>query len=133
WAPDALYYGFNSLSLSAGGPLSFLGRGTTLFADVLAQGMHDADPHARGLTCIEEGDVEPALAQRIAELRSTAPALYCPYSSSMVPHQRGDRYILFGRLDRPLTPALGLTLTFLRNRGQRELYTPEYRYATNQL
>lgn len=133
WAPDALYYGFNSVSLSAGGPVSFLGGGSTLFADVLAQGMHDADPHARGLACIEENDVEPALAQRIAELRATAPALYCPYSSSMVPHQRGDKYILFGRLDRPLTPALGLTLTFLRNRAQRELYTPEFRYAANQL
>ena len=133
WAPDALYYGFNSLSLSAGGPVSFLGGGTTLFADVLAQGMHDADPHARGLTCLTEADVEPALAQRIADLRATAPALYCPYSSSMVPHQRGDKYIVFGRLDRPLTPALGLTLTFLRNRAQRELYTPEFRYAADQL
>lgn len=133
WAPEDLFYGFNSLSLSGGGPVSFLGNGATLFADVLAQGMLDADPHARGLTCLEEDDVAPDLATRIAELRATAPALYCPYTSAMVPHQRGDKYILFTRFDRPLTPALGLTLTYLRNRVQRELYTPEYRYAAEQL
>ena len=133
WAPEPLFFGYNSLSASAGGPLSFLGGGTTLFADVFAQGTLDADPRARGLACLAEGDVEAPLAARISELRTTAPDLYCPYTSDMLPHQRGDRLIVFSRLDRPLSPSLGLTLSFLRNRVQRELYTTEYRYAPAQL
>jgi hypothetical protein len=133
WAPDELFYGYNSLSISGGGPLPFLGSGTTLFADLLAQGMLDAEPHARGLACLTEADVEPALGARIGELRTSAPALYCPYSSDMLPHQRGDRLIFFSRLDRPLSPGLDLTVSFLRNRLQRELYTAEYRYAQEQL
>ena len=133
WAPDPAFFGYNSLSVTAGGPLHVLGSNTTLFADVLAQGMLDADPRARGLGCLEDGDVEAPLGARIAQLQADAPGLYCPYTSDMLPHQRGDRLIFFTRLDRPLTSDLGVTVSFLRNRLQRELYTTEYRYAAHQL
>ncbi|NJD09136.1 MAG: TonB-dependent receptor [Gemmatimonadetes bacterium] len=133
WAPGSLFYGFTSLSVSGGGPVRFLGNGATLFADVLAQGMLDADPHARGLACTRPEDGEDALRARIENLRNTAPQLYCPYPSQLLPHQRGDKLILFGRFDRPLTAGLSLTVSFLRNRLQRELYTPEWRFAAAQL
>ena len=124
WAPASLFRGFTGLSLSAGGPLRFLGDETTLFVDVLAQGMRDADPRARGLTCLEPGDADEAVAARIEALD---PALRCPYTADMLPHQAGDKVIGFARLDRPIGP-LRATLSFLHNRFQRELYTPEFRY-----
>jgi hypothetical protein len=133
WAPDPLFFGYNSLSVSGGGPLRFLGVGATLFADVFVQGTLDAEPRARGLACLSSGDVEPELAARIDALRTSTPALYCPYPSDMLPHQRGDRMIFFSRFDRPLSVNTGITLSFLRNRVQRELYTTEYRYAPEQL
>jgi hypothetical protein len=133
WAPASMFFGFNSLSLSAGGPLRFLGDGATLFADVLVQGMLDADPRARGLTCTGLEDSEDALRARIEALRSEAPHLHCPYTAAMLPHQRGDKLIMFGRFDKSLTPSLSLTVSLLRNRLQRELYTPEWRYADAQL
>lgn len=133
WAPASMFFGFSSLSLSAGGPVRLLGKGATLFADVLLQGMLDADPRARGLTCTRPEEGEQALRTRIESLRNEAPQLYCPFTSDMLPHQRGDKLILFGRFDKPLTPTLSLTVTLLRNRLQRELYTPEWRYAEAQL
>jgi hypothetical protein len=129
WAPASAFRGFNSLSLSAGGPLHFLGGNTTVFTDVLAQGMLDAEPRARGLTCLGESDAVPELAAEISNLRENAPGLLCPYTHEMLPHQRGDKFIAFGRLDRNLSQGLHLSATMLRNRHQRELYTSEFRYS----
>lgn len=130
WAPTPLFLGFTSLSASAGGPLSFLGSGTTLFADLLLQGMRDADPRARGLTCLGRGDAGSDLDDAIGQLRGDArtASLYCPYTSAMLPNQAGDKAIGFLRLDRTLGPGAILTATFLRNRQQQELYTPEFKY-----
>jgi hypothetical protein len=136
WAPASIFRGFTGLSLSSGGPLSFLGSGTTLFADVLLQGMLDADVRARGLTCLTEEDAGDDLAAAIRALRSdpgTAP-LYCPFSSGMIPNQRGDKLIAFARLDKPLSANWNTTFSVLRNRAQRELYTSEFKYnPTHQL
>ena len=129
WAPEALFQGFTGVSVNAGGPVSFLGDGTTLFVDVLAQGMGDADPRARGLACVAVGDGDALLDARIGELRETAPALYCPYSDVSLPQQQGDKMIGFLRLDRPLARTLNLTTSLLYNRTQQELYTPELKYA----
>ncbi|HEX2166344.1 MAG TPA: TonB-dependent receptor, partial [Longimicrobiales bacterium] len=106
WAPESMFSGFTGVSGSAGGPLSFLGGGATLFVDLLAQGMLDAEPRARGLTCLREADVEDALVSQIETLRANAESLLCPYESSMLPHQRGDKLIGFARLDRQLAPNL---------------------------
>lgn len=130
WAPDDLFRGFAGLSLSAGGPLRFLGDGTTLYADFLAQGMVDAEPRARGLTCLQPEDGDAALAARIDGLVSdplTAP-LYCPYTADRLPNQRGDKLIGFLRFDRPLSSQLDLSLSLLYNRRQNELYTREFKY-----
>jgi hypothetical protein len=128
WAPSSMFHGYTGASLSTGGPLGPLGG--TLFVDVLAQGMLDADPRARGLACIDEGDALPDLAAEIRALRSAAPALLCPQQHTMLPHQRGDKLILFARHDRALASNLHVNATLLRNRTQRELYTPEFRYST---
>lgn len=130
WAPNDLFRGFTGLSLSAGGPVPFLGSGATLFADLLAQGMLDADPRARGLSCVRPGDADPALADAIRNLADDPATahLYCPYSGPRLPYQRGDKVIGFLRLDRPLGVSTNLTLTVLRNRHQQELYTPEFKY-----
>lgn len=99
WAPASLYHGFTALSASAGGPLAFLGSGTTLFADLLLQGMRDADPRARGLTCLQPGDAGTDLDNAIGQLRGDprTAALYCPYTGAMLPHQAGDKLIGFLR------------------------------------
>ncbi len=130
WAPDALFRGFAELSVSAGGPLRFLGPGSTLFADLLAQGRVDAEPRARGLTCLREEDGDSELAAAINSLANdpTTAHLYCPFSEDRLPSQRGDKLIGFMRLDRPLSEATNFTLSFLVNRNQRELYTPEFKY-----
>lgn len=122
--------GFTALSLSSGGPLRLLGEGTTLFADVLAQGMADADPRARGIACLRPQDVEAELAARIEALQHDAAAarLYCPYAPALLPHDGGDKLIGFLRLDRPLGGGLAATATVLGNRLQRQLYLPEFRY-----
>ncbi len=136
WAPDDFSRGFTELSASAGGPLRFLGSGTTLFADILLQGMLDADPRSKGLTCLEPGQVEPELALAIDSLAndpSTA-HLYCPYTGDMLPHQQGDKFIGFLRLDVPMGQRVNLTGSLLRNRFQRQLYTQDFKYnPTNQL
>ncbi|HUF13745.1 MAG TPA: TonB-dependent receptor [Longimicrobiales bacterium] len=129
WAPESLFQGFTGLSMNAGGPVSLLGRGSTLFVDVLAQGMGDADPRARGLACVEPEDGDAALTAGIESLRASAERLYCPYSDASLPHQQGDKLIGFLRFDRPVTPALNLTGSLLYNRTQQELYTPELKYA----
>ena len=129
WAPTSLFRGFTGLSVSAGGPLRFLGSDATLFADVLAQGLLDADPRARGLTCLSEADADSDLAAQIAQVRASAPSLLCPYAHDMLPHQRGDRLIAFTRFDRSIAANLLLTATLLRNRFQQELYTSEFRYS----
>ena len=128
WAPQSMFRGFTGVSASAGGPLSVLGGETTLFVDVLGQGMLDSEPRARGLTCLGEADVDGDVAAEIASLRASAGSLVCPYESAMLPHQRGDRFIGFARLDRQLAPNLHFYSTFVRNRLQRELYTSEFRY-----
>ena len=130
WAPEEIFRGFTGVSLSTGGPLRFLGRGATLFADVLAQGMLDADVRGRGLTCLTEEDSSDDLAAAITALRNNPGTanLYCPYESGIIPNQRGDKYIAFARFDKPLSATWNLTTSLLRNRTQRELYTSEFKY-----
>ncbi|UCC48400.1 MAG: TonB-dependent receptor, partial [Gemmatimonadota bacterium] len=130
WVPDDLFRGFSSLSASLGGPLRFLGRGSAIFADVLAQGLIDADPRARGLTCLRTEDADADLADAINALRDNRGTehLYCPFTAPRLPFQRGDKLIGFVRIDRPLAPTSNLTLSLLHNRRQRELYTPEFKY-----
>ena len=129
WAPADAFHGFTVFDVNAGGPLRFLGRGATMFVDLLAQGMGDADPRARGLACIREGDGDALLDARIAQLRADAPQLYCPYSAETLPHQHGDKLIGFLRFDRPLFESVEMTASLLWNRTQQELYTPELKYA----
>ncbi|MGH7464830.1 MAG: carboxypeptidase regulatory-like domain-containing protein, partial [Longimicrobiales bacterium] len=128
WAPESMFNGFTGVSASAGGPLPFLGGGTTLFVDLLGQGMLDAEPRARGLTCLREDDVDAELAPEIEAVRASAGSLLCPYESSMLPHQRGDKLIGFARLDRQLGRDLHFYSTFVRNRVEHELYASEFRY-----
>jgi len=130
WAPDGLFRGFTGLSASAGGPVRVLGAGTTVFADLLLQGMLDAEPRARGLTCLRPEDVGDSLATQIRALRDDPRTrhLYCPYTAPRLPHQTGDKLIGFIRLDRPLSAGAMLTASVLRNRLQRELYTQEFKY-----
>jgi hypothetical protein len=127
WLPDDAYRGFSSLSASLGGPLGF-GDRATIFADVLAQGFGDSDPRARGLTCLQPGDGDDQLAGAIGALNTAAPQLYCPYTASRLPYQRGDRFIGLLRWDQPLATSTNLTLSFIYNRRQSELYTPEFKY-----
>ena len=130
WAPKSLFRGFTGLSLSSGGPLGFLGKGATLYGDLLLQGFLDADNRSRGLTCLKPEDSGADLASAIKTLQgdaSTAP-LYCPYSSDIIPHQRGDKYIAFARFDKPITSKWNLNASVLRNRSQHELYTSEFKY-----
>lgn len=133
WLPSSMLRGFVGLSASAGGPLPWLGRGTTLFADLLTHGYLDADSRAAGLTCINEAEGEPALRAAVRSLRADEQAahLVCPFSGAMFPHQQGDKYIGFVRIDRPLTGSVHLTASLLRNRLQRQLYTSEFKYNPN--
>src|SRR5687768_1286303 len=129
WAPTSIMRGFTSWSLSADGPVPLLGRGTTIFADVLAQGFLDAEPRASGLTCLSPGLADDSLASQISTLLNddATRGLICPYTSEMLPNQQGDKYITFARLDRPFG-AFNLMASLLRNRNQRELYTQEFKY-----
>ncbi len=130
WAPGSMFYGFNGLNASAGGPLRFLGTGATLYLDVLAQGMLDADPRARGLTCLREDEVDESLSNSVENLAGgVTEALYCPRESTIIPHQQGDKVIGFARFDKPLGKNFNFAATVLRNRFQRELYTPALRYS----
>lgn len=130
WAPAVIFRGFTGLNLSSGGPVRFLGQGATLFADVLAQGMLDADSRARGLTCLRPADASPELAAVIEALRNdpSMSRLYCPFSRDIIPHQRGDKLIAFARFDKPLSRTFNFNASLLRNRTQRELYTSEFKY-----
>lgn len=136
WAPDDVYMGFGSLSLNAGGPLSFLGPGATLYGDVLVQSFQDADPRARGLTCLQEGDGDAALDAMIRQVAEdvTTAHLSCPYTAPALPHQRGDKVLAFLRFDAPLGSEVSLSGSVLGNRHQRQLYSRELKYnAENQL
>lgn len=130
WAPDAVFRGFGSLSASAGGPAPLLGSGTTIFLDVLAQGFLDAEPRARGLSCIRPEDTDDDLADVIRgfEASSSTRHLVCPHTPRILPHQQGDKLIAFARVDRPLAEGLNLSFSLLRNRLQRQLYTSEFKY-----
>ncbi len=130
WMPDDFSRGFSELSVSTGGPLPFLGSGSTLFADLLLQGLRDADPRAKGLTCLSPDQVDPELAALIDSLTSdpSTAHLYCPYSGEMLPYQQGDKLIGFLRLDLPVGRRANLAGSLLRNRLQRQLYTPEFKY-----
>ena len=130
WAPSSLLRGFNSLALSVGGPLRFMGANATLYVDVLAQGMADADPRARGLSCLRPRDADTTVAALIRSVRAAAPGLYCPYTAASLPHQQGDKLIGFARFDAAPLPGTHFMLSALRNRFQRELYAPEYRYSS---
>lgn len=130
-APEAASTGFSAFDLNGGGPVPFLGDRATVFADLQLEGLNDADPRARGLTCLTPDDAEDGLGTAIEALRSnptTAP-LYCPFEREGLPGQRGDRMIGFLRLDRPALGGL-LTATLLHNRFQRELYTQELKYSS---
>ncbi len=131
WAPDNLYRGFTGLSANIGGPIRFLG-GTTVFADILAQGRVDSEPRARGLTCLDEKDAEEelALVDAIRSLQANPETahLYCPYTANQLPFQRGDKLIGFLRFDSPLATGTNLTISLLHNRRQNELYTQAFKY-----
>jgi hypothetical protein len=104
WLPNDVYQGFSTLAFTVGGPVRPLGNGVTLFADLLAQGMIDSEPRARGLTCLQPEDGDEELAAAINAL-SGDPAtghLYCPFTSPRLPYQRGDRLIGFFRFDAPV-------------------------------
>lgn len=90
WAPASLFRGFTAFSVSAGGPAPALGAGATVFGDVLLHGLLDAEPRARGLTCLRVADADPLLAQEIRTLEAhpAADRLHCPYASPMLPNQR---------------------------------------------
>jgi hypothetical protein len=126
--PASLFRGFTGVSLSGGGPLGFLGNGATLYADVLAQGLLDADPRSRGLTCLTAQDADATVGAQIALVSAASASLLCPYTSELLPHQQGDKLIGFTRFDRPITKNLNFTATLLHNRGQHELYTPQFKY-----
>jgi hypothetical protein len=130
WMPDDLSPGFSMLSTTVGGPIGFLGRGSTIFADVLAQGKVDSDPRARGLTCLQPDDGDEELAGLISSIRDRPATrhLYCPYTLPRLPYQRGDKLLAFTRIDRPLGRSANLTFSLLFNRRQQELYTPEFKY-----
>ena len=132
WLPDDLYRGFTGLSASLGGPIGFLGAGSTIFTDLLAQGMVDSDPRARGLTCLAPDDGDDELAAMINTLADDPAAghLYCPFTAGQLPYQRGDKLIGFARIDRPLAAGTTLNLLLIYNRRQQELYTPEFKYNT---
>jgi hypothetical protein len=135
WAPESASAGFTELGATAGGPLGVLGEGATLFADLQLQGLLDADPRARGLACLRPEDAGPELAERIRALRDdpTVAPLYCPYAGDGLPHQRGDLTIGFLRVDKRFSDGVTLAAGLLHNRFQRELYTPELKYAESQL
>lgn len=132
WAPEPLFFGFSELNLSLGGPVAWAGEGATLFVDGLVQGMLDADPRARGLTCLRAEDAPEDLAARIRAMEAspTGAQLLCPYEDEALPGQAGDKLIGFARFDRPLARGTMLTVTLLRNRLQNGLYLPAFKYNT---
>ncbi|MYK68653.1 MAG: hypothetical protein F4020_03570, partial [Gammaproteobacteria bacterium] len=130
WAPEPTFRGFAALTASGGGPAPVLGRGSVVFASLLAQGMLDAEPRARGLTCLRRGDGDgelDALIERVTGDPATA-GLTCPYTAAAFPHQAGDKLLAFARVDRPIADGLALTTTLLHNRVQSGLYTSEFKY-----
>ena len=110
WAPDRLKRGYTRAGASLGGPLKLLPDGSRIFMDLTVFARADQDPRVRGLTCLDSFD--------------------CPdfARSAIIPHQRGDRYFSFGRLDVPLARTVEATLTFNKNRDQHELYSTRFKY-----
>ncbi len=106
-APAALARGYARLGGSAGGPLW---GGATAFFDLSLIGQADYDPRVAGLTCLPV-------------------AFPCPADRAIIPHQEGDRYFAFGRLDVPLGERFTATLSLSRNRDQHELYATRFKYA----
>ncbi|MEE9207741.1 MAG: carboxypeptidase regulatory-like domain-containing protein [Gemmatimonadota bacterium] len=133
WAPASASPGFNEVGVTLDGPLPLAGGGATLFIDVLAQGLLDADPHARGATCVKASDASPALAAAIRDLESNPQTaqLHCPFESEPLPHQAGDNLIGFLRADIPLAANKTLTATLHHNRRQGQLFTPELKYNSS--
>lgn len=129
-SPEDASVGETTLNLSVGGPLRFLGQGATLFGDLQLQGLADSDPRARGLTCLRPEDADEAVAEAIRGYAGSPPLapLYCPYEESGLPYQQGDALIGFLRLDKRFSERVNLAVSVLRNRFQRELYTPELKY-----
>ena len=107
WAPASIKRGYTRTGLSAGGPL---GGGATAFFDLTTFAEADQDPRVEGLTC----------------LVVTFP---CPVQRTIIPHQEGDRYFAFGKLDIPLGANLRAALSVNRNRDQHELYSTRFKYA----
>ncbi len=130
WAPRKLFRGFTAFAASGGGPAPVLGRGSVVFASILAQGMLDAEPRARGLTCLRPGDGDAEMDALIERLTSdpATTGLTCPYTAAGFPHQAGDKLLAFARVDRPIADGLALTTTLLHNRVQSGLYTSEFKY-----
>ncbi len=129
-SPEDASVGQSTLNLSAGGPLRFLGEGATLFADLQLQGLLDSEPRARGLTCLQPEDADQAVGEAITAYQSNPvlSPLLCPYAQPGLPYQQGDGLIGFLRFDKRFSGRLNLAATLLRNRFQREIYTPELKY-----
>jgi hypothetical protein len=129
-SPEGASVGQSTLNLSAGGPLRFLGEGATLFADLQLQGLQDSEPRARGLTCLKPEDADQAVGEAILAYQSNPvlSPLLCPYVQQGLPYQQGDGLIGFLRFDKRFSGRLNLAATLLRNRFQREIYTPELKY-----
>ncbi|MDH5196730.1 MAG: TonB-dependent receptor [Gemmatimonadota bacterium] len=106
WAPSGLTRGYVRTGATAGGPIG----GATAFLDFLAIGRADADPRVKGLTCLPVD-------------------FPCPATRAVIPHQEGDRYYAFGRLDVPLGASLRSSVSLSRNRDQHELYSTRFKYA----
>ena len=112
WAPDNVKRGYVRTGFSAGGPLPFLTRGSRIFMDLTTFGRGDQDPRVEGITCVKA-------------------SFNCPLDRATIPHQRGDRYFAFTRLDVPLSDRVEATVTFNRNRDQHELYSTRFKYNLN--
>ena len=107
WAPGDIRRGYARAGASAGGPLI---GGITGFFDLTAFGRADQNPRVEGLTCL---DVD----------------FPCPARRAIIPHQEGDRYFAFGKLDIPLGGSFNAELMLNRTRDQRELYSTRFKYA----
>lgn len=109
--PDQVGRGYGRYELGAGGPLHWLGRGTTFRLDAAAAAAADADPRREGLTCAAPEVEASCLAHR-----------------PIVPHHRGDYVSLTSRLDVPFSTAASAALTGLWVRDQEELYSTRFKY-----
>ncbi|HEX9727416.1 MAG TPA: TonB-dependent receptor [Gemmatimonadales bacterium] len=107
WAPASLKRGYVRGGASLGGPLV---GGATAFFDLSLFGQADQDPRIMGLTC----------------LSALTP---CPAQRTIIPHQEGDRYFAFGKIDVPISGSFSAAISLSRNRDQHELYSTRFKYA----